>query len=162
MTRRNLAGDWSKRFLMTPAHAQSCVDEMYRDFCMALAKGGEMQLRGVGTWKTAVRKNGRRVIQLRPSHALVRAANGMPPRSRAEKVCSPPISKQPSARIPVLIAQIFGAWPSRQFLQRVGEIAGLDSRRLLRILEEMVRRGMGYDPGFTAPFLKSLRQQFCP
>ena len=161
MTRHDLANDWRARFAMTPAHAQSCVDEMYRDFCAALATGGEVQLRGIGTWKTVVRKNGRRVIQLRPSGTLVRAANKMPPRSKDPKASSLSISKQPAARIPMLIAQIFGKWPSRQFLQRVGGIAGLDSGRLLRILEEMVRRGMRYDPDFTVPFLHVLQQQFC-
>jgi len=147
--------------MMTPAHAQSCVDDLYRDFCAALATGGEVQLRGIGTWKTAVRKSGRRVIQLRPSGTLVRAANRMPPRSKDPKASPLPIPKQPSARIPVLIAQIFGKRPSRQFLQRVGGIAGLDSGRLLLILEEMVRCGIGYDPDFTVPFLDVLQQQFC-
>jgi nucleoid DNA-binding protein len=161
MTRSELAGDWRERFMMTPAHAQSCVDELYRDFCAALATGGEVQLRGIGTWKTVVRKNGRRAIQLRASGTLVRAANRMPPRSKAPKASSLPIPKQPSARIPMLIAQIFDKWPSRKFLQRVGGIAGLDSGRLLRILEEMVRRGMRYDPDFTVPFLDVLQQQFC-
>jgi nucleoid DNA-binding protein len=161
MTRSDLASDWRERFRMTPAHAQSCVDEMYRDFCAALATVGEVQLRGIGTWKTAVRKNGRRVIQLRPSGTLVRAANKMPPRSKDPKASPLPIPKQASARIPVLIAQLFDKWPSRKFLQTVGGIAGLDSGRLLRILEEMVRRGMRYDPTFTVPFLDVLQQQFC-
>jgi len=161
MTRHDLANDWSARLAMTPAHAQSCVDEMYRDFCAALATGGEVQLRGIGTWKTVVRKNGRRVIQLRPSGTLVRAANMMPPRSKDTKASSLPIPKQASARIPVLIAQLFDKWPSRKLLQTVGGIAGLDSGRLLRILEEMVRRGMRYDPTFTVPFLDVLQQQFC-
>jgi nucleoid DNA-binding protein len=160
MTRSDLASDWRERF-MTPAHAQSCVDDLYRDFCTALATGGEVQLRGIGTWKTAVRKNGRRVIQLRPSRAMVRAANRMPPRSRDTKASLLPIPKQPSARIPLLVAQIFDKWPHRDFLQEVGRIAGLDIDRLLRILEEMVRRGMRYDPDFTVPFLDVLRQQFC-
>ena len=127
MTRSDLASDWRERFMMTPAHAQSCVDELYRDFCAALATGGEVQLRGIGTWKTAVRKNGRRVIQLHPSGTLVRAANRMPPRSKDPKASPLSIPKQPSARIPVLIAQIFGRWPHRDFLQEVGRIAGLDS-----------------------------------
>jgi hypothetical protein len=146
---------------MTPAHARSCVDELYRDFCAALETGGEVQLRGIGTWKTVVRKNGRRAIQLRPSGALARAANRMPLRSKDTKAAPLPIPKQPSARIPMLIAQIFGKWPSRQFLQRVGGIAGLDSGRLLRILEEMVRCDMRYDPSFTVPFLDVLQRQFC-
>jgi nucleoid DNA-binding protein len=161
MTRSDLASDWRARFMMTPAHAQSCVDELYRDFCAALATGSEVQLRGIGTWKTAVRKTGRRVIKLRPSGALVRAANRMPPRSKDAKASALPISKQPSARIPVLIAQIFDKWPHRDFLQEVGRIAGLDSSLLLRILEEMVRCGMRYDPGFTVPFLDFLEQYFC-
>jgi hypothetical protein len=146
---------------MTPAHAQSCVDEVYRDFCAALSAGGEVQLRGIGTWKTAVRKNGRRVIQMRPSGALVRAANSMPPRSKDAKVSPLSISKQASARIPVLIAQIFDKWPHRDFLEEVGKIAGVDSYRLFRILEEMVRCGMRYDPNFTVPFLDFLEQHFC-
>ena len=161
MTRRDLASDWSKRFMVTPEHAQICIDEMYRDFCGELAKGDEVQLRGVGTWKTSMRRNGRRVVQLRPSRALVRAANGMPPRSKDSKASTLPIPKQPSARIPMLIAQIFGKWPSREFLQRVGRIAGLDSGRLLRVLEEMARCGMGYDPDFTAPFLQFIDRQLC-
>ena len=161
MTGSDLASDWRERFRMTPTHAQSCVDELYRDFCAALATGGEVQLRGIGTWKTVVRKNGRRVIQLRPSRALVRAANRMQPRSKDPKASSLPIREQPSARIPMLIAQIFDKWPSRIFLQRVGGIAGLDGGRLLRILDEMVRRGMRYDPDFTVPFLDVLQQQFC-
>lgn len=161
MTRSDLASDWVARFMMTPAHAQSCVDELYRDFCAALATGSEVRLRGIGTWKTAVRKNGRRVIQLRPSGTLVRAANRMPPRSKETKASPLSIPKQPSARIPVLIAQIFDKWPSRKFLQMVGGIAGLDSGRLLRILEEMVRCGMRYDPKFNVPFLDFLQQQFC-
>src|ERR1039458_9475577 len=66
--------------------------------------------------------------------------------------------KRVAARIPVLIAQIFDKWPSRKFLQTVGRIAGLDSGRLLRILEEMVRCGMRYDPDFTVPFLDVLEQ----
>jgi hypothetical protein len=134
---------------------------MYREFCAALATGGEVQLRGIGTWKTVVRKNGRRAIQLRPSGALARAANRMPLRSKDPKASSLPIPEQPSARIPMLIAQVFGRWPHRDFLQAVGQIAGLDSGRLLRILEEMVRRGMRYDPDFTVPFLDVLQQQFC-
>ncbi len=158
MTRSDLANDWVERFLMTPAHAQSCVDELYRDFCAAVAAGGEVQLRGIGTWKTAVRKNGRRVIQMRPSGTLVRAANRMPPRSKDAKASPPPIAKRPSARIPVLIAQLFDKWPSRQFLQKVGGIAGLDNSRLLRLLEEMLRCGMRYDPSFTVPFLDFLEQ----
>jgi hypothetical protein len=161
MTRSDIASDWRERFVMTPAHAQSCVDEMYRDFCAALATGGEVQLRGIGTWKTAVGKNGRRVIQFRPGGALVRAVNRMPPRSKDPKASSLPIREQPSARIPMLIAQIFDKWPHRDFLQEVGRIAGLDSGRLLCILEEMVRRGMRYDPDFTVPFLDVLQQQFC-
>ena len=161
MNRSDLARDWRERFMMTPAHAQSCVDELYRDFCAALATGGAVQLRGIGTWKTVVRKNGRRVIQLRPSGTLVRAANRMPPRSKDPKASALSIPKQPSARIPVLIAQIFGRWPHRDFLQAVGQIAGLDSGRLLRILEEMVRCDMRYDPDFTVPFLHVLQQQFC-
>jgi nucleoid DNA-binding protein len=161
MTRSDLARDWRERFRMTPAHAQSCVDEMYRDFCAALATGGEVQLRGIGTWKTVVRKNGRRAIQLRASGMLVRTANRMPPRSKDPEASPLPIPEQPSARIPVLIAQIFDKWPHRDFLQEVGRIAGLDSGRLLRILEEMVRRGMRYDPDFTIPFLDVLQQQFC-
>src|ERR1035438_3725230 len=152
MTRSDLASDWRERFMMTPAHAQSCVDEMYRDFCAALATGGEVQLRGIGTWKTLVRKNGRRVIQLRPSGTLVRAANRMPPRSKGTNASPQSIPKEPSARIPVLIAQLFDKWPNRKFLQRVGGIAGLDSHRLLRILEEMVRRGMRYADDFPIPF----------
>jgi nucleoid DNA-binding protein len=161
MTRSELANDWRERFRMTPAHAQSCVDELYRDFCSGLATGGEVQLRGIGTWKTTVRKNGRRVIQLRPSGTLVRAGNKMPPRSRDPKASPLPIREQPSARIPVLIAQLFDKWPSRKFLQTVGGIAGLDSGRLLLILEEMVRCQMRYDPTFTVPFLDFLQQQFC-
>ena len=161
MTRHDLANDWRARFAMTPAHAQSCVDELYRDFCAALATGGEVQLRGIGTWKTAVRKNGKRVIQLRPSRALVRAANRMPPRSRDTKASPLPIPKHPSARIPLLVAQIFDKWPHRDFLQEVGRIAGLDIDRLLRILEEMVRCDMRYDPSFTVPFLDVLQRQFC-
>jgi hypothetical protein len=98
---------------------------------------------------------------LRASGTLVRAANRMPPRSNDLEASSLPIREQPSARIPMLIAQIFGKWPSRKFLQRVGGIAGLDSGRLLRILEEMVRCDMGYDPSFTVPFLDVLQQQFC-
>jgi hypothetical protein len=85
----------------------------------------------------------------------------MPPRSKDPKASSLPISKQPSARIPVLIAQIFDKWPSRKFLQTVGRIAGLDSGRLLRVLQEMVRCDMRYDPSFTVPFLDFLQQQFC-
>jgi nucleoid DNA-binding protein len=161
MTRSDLASDWRERFKLTPAHAQSCVDELYRDFCAALAAGGEVQLRGIGTWKTAVRKNGRRVIQLRASGTLVRAANRMPPQSKDTKASSLPIPKQPSARIPMLIAHLFDKWPHRDFLQKVGRIAGLDSDRLLRILEEMVRRDMSYDPNFWVPFLDLLQQQFC-
>ena len=161
MTRSDLANDWKERFRMTPGHAQSCVDELHRDFCAALATGGEVQLRGIGTWKTAVRKNGRRVIQFRPGGALVRAVNRMPPRSKDPKASSLPIREQPSARIPMLIAHLFDKWPHRDFLQEVGRIAGLDSGRLLCILEEMVRRGMRYDPDFTVPFLDVLRQQFC-
>jgi len=161
MTRSDLVSDWRERFMMTPAHAQSCVDELYRDFCAALATGGEVQLRGIGTWKTVVRKNGRRAIQLRASGTLVRAANRMSPRSKDPKASSLPIREQPSARIPMLIAQIFDKWPSRKFLQTVGRIADLDSGRLLRILEEMVRCEMGYDPSFSVPFLDFLQQQFC-
>ena len=102
---------------MTPAHAQSCVDDLYRDFCAALATGGEVQLRDIGTWNTVVRKNGRRAIQLRASGTLVRAANRMPPQSKDPKASSLPIPEQPSARIPMLIAQVFDKWPSRKFLQ---------------------------------------------
>jgi hypothetical protein len=101
------------------------------------------------------------VIQLRASGTLVRVANRMPPRSKDPKASSLPVPEQPSARIPMLIAQIFDKWPSRKFLQTVGGIAGLDGGRLLRILEEMVRRGMRYDPDFTVPFLDVLQQQFC-
>ena len=101
------------------------------------------------------------MIQLRASGTLVRAANRMPPRSRDPKASPRSIPKQASSRIPVLIAQIFDKWPSRKFLQTVGKIAGLDSDRLLHILEEMVRCDMRYDPSFTVPFLDFLQQQFC-
>lgn len=156
MTRNDLVSDWVARFLMPPTEARRCVDELYRDFCAVLAAGGEVQLRGVGTWKTAARKNGRRVVQLRPSGTLVRAANRMPPRSKDAEAWSRQISKEPSARIPVLIAQIFAKWPSREFLQIVGQIAGSDGSGLLRLLEEMVGSGMTYDPDFTDRFLAAL------
>ena len=91
MTRSDLASDWRERFRMTPAHAQSCVDDLYRDFCAALVTGGEVQLRDIGTWNTVVRKNGRRAIQLRASGTLVRAANRMPPQSKGESVETPPV-----------------------------------------------------------------------
>jgi len=158
MTRRDLASDWVARFQMTPARAQSCVDELYRDFCAALAAGGEVQLRGIGTWKTAVRKNRRRGIRMHPSGALVRAANSMLPQSKNAAVSSLPLSKRPSARIPLLVAQLFGKWPSRQFLKIVGQIAGSDSSGLLRLLEEMLRCRMSYDPGFPVPFVEFLKE----
>jgi hypothetical protein len=82
----------------------------------------------------------------------------MLPRSKDAEASSRPISTQPSARISVLIAQLFNSWPSRRFLQKAGRIAGSDSSRLLRLLKEMVGCGTSYDSDFTDPFLAVLEQ----
>jgi hypothetical protein len=87
-TKADLARHWADRFQISNATTVQLVEEMYGEFLGVLAAGGEVQLRGVGVWKTRARKNGTKVIQFRPSDTLVCAANRTPRQSCCEPFAS--------------------------------------------------------------------------
>jgi len=157
MTKDDLVKDWVMRYSMTREKAERYVDDLYWEFCSALVDGGEVQFRGIGTWTTTVRQNGRRVIRMRPSRSLLATANETLQPEKYAEASSVPILQQPSTRIPLLIAHLFDRWPHRDFLDQVGDIAGTDSPRLLHLLEEAVAACLHFDPDSPGPFLEFLK-----
>ena len=137
---------------ISPDQADRCVTEIWQSFAEALARGDQIQIRGVGNWSTRPgRRPGRRYVRFRVSHKILDEAD-----KHRQPADPDQFRSHTMAQIVARAHQLTGTRPTRRLVDTILAIVEYDRQKVLAALNRMAQRHQFYEPAAIPLFLRAV------